>query len=62
MRGTSCRNTSLRRAWEKHRADSARETNNSKIIFILTYMIETVMDTNATKLKAPPLSKNKMQK
>jgi len=25
-------------------------------------MIERVMDTNATKLKAPPSSKNKMQK
>ena len=57
-----CVNTNSRRACEKNTPDSEQETSNSKIIFILTYMIERVTNTNATKLKAPPSTKNKMQK
>ena len=46
----------------KNIADPEHEISNSKIIFILTYMIERVTNTNATKLKAPLSTKNKMQK
>ena len=46
----------------KNIAGSEHETSNSKIIFILTYMIERVMNANTTKLKAPLSTKNKMQK
>lgn len=39
---------------KKKKSDSAHDASNSKIIFILTYMTERSMNTNATELKAPP--------
>lgn len=37
----------------REKKNTLHETSNSKIIFILTYMTETVMNTNATRLSTP---------